>query len=148
MQAKVHDLIKYRVLTYTYLILSDFTFNFWIILPPFFTKIHGDLEKLACSVVWFALLSLLACFLAWFALLAWLAFLYFTFLWLYILGFTCLLACFDCFTLLSLLWLLYAALQVEHQKLNQTTPYGAVWLSLWCSTYLLAWLDLACPWFA
>ena len=70
MQAKVHDLIKYRVLTYTYLILSDFTFNFWIILPPFFTKIHGDLEKLACSVVWFALLSLLACFLAWFALLA------------------------------------------------------------------------------
>ena len=24
--------------------------------------------------------------------------------------------------------------RVEHQKLNQTTPYGAVWLSFWCST--------------
>ena len=24
--------------------------------------------------------------------------------------------------------------RVEHQKLNQTTPYGAVWLNFWCST--------------
>ena len=24
--------------------------------------------------------------------------------------------------------------RVEHQKLNQTTPYGTVWLSFWCST--------------
>ena len=24
--------------------------------------------------------------------------------------------------------------RVEHQKLNQTEPYGAVWLSFWCST--------------
>ena len=24
--------------------------------------------------------------------------------------------------------------RVEHQKLNQTTPFGAVWLSFWCST--------------
>ena len=24
--------------------------------------------------------------------------------------------------------------RVEHQKLNQTTPYGAVWLTFWCST--------------
>ena len=24
--------------------------------------------------------------------------------------------------------------RVEHQKLNQTTPYGAVWLSFWCPT--------------
>ena len=24
--------------------------------------------------------------------------------------------------------------RVEHQKLNQTTPYGAVWLSFWCLT--------------
>ena len=27
---------------------------------------------------------------------------------------------------------------VEHQKLNQTTPYGAVWLSFWCSTFCFA----------
>ena len=25
--------------------------------------------------------------------------------------------------------------RVEHQKLNQTTPYGVVWLSFMCSTY-------------
>ena len=28
----------------------------------------------------------------------------------------------------------FQANRVEHQKLNQTTPYGAVWLSFWCST--------------
>ena len=28
----------------------------------------------------------------------------------------------------------FPANRVEHQKLNQTTPYGAVWLSFWCST--------------
>ena len=27
---------------------------------------------------------------------------------------------------------------VEHQKLNQTTPYCPVWLSFWCSTRPLA----------
>ena len=28
----------------------------------------------------------------------------------------------------------YQSKQVEHQKLNQTTPLGVVWLSFWCST--------------
>ena len=28
----------------------------------------------------------------------------------------------------------YLVYPVEQQKLNQTTPYGAVWLSFWCST--------------
>ena len=28
--------------------------------------------------------------------------------------------------------------RVEHQKLNQTTPHSAVWLSFWCSTRPLA----------
>ena len=28
----------------------------------------------------------------------------------------------------------FQANRVEHQKLNQTTPYCAVWLSFWCST--------------
>ena len=32
-------------------------------------------------------------------------------------------------------WLAYL---VEHQKLNQTMPYGAVWLSFWCSTFCFA----------
>ena len=38
-----------------------------------------------------------------------------------------------------LAWLTYEARAVDHQKLNQTTPYGVVSLSFWCSTYL--------PWF-
>ena len=24
--------------------------------------------------------------------------------------------------------------RVEHRKINQTTPYGAVWLRFWCTT--------------
>ena len=46
----------------------------------------------------------------------------------------CLLVFLVCFA-----WLNCEARAVEHQKLNQTTPYGVVWLSFWCSTYLL-WL--------
>ena len=42
--------------------------------------------------------------------------------------------------LICFAWLTCEARAVEHQKLNQTTPYGVVWLSFWCSTYL--------PWFA
>ena len=63
-------------------------------------------------------------------------------------SFACFLACF--FGLLCLLilicfaWLTCEARAVEHQKLNQTKPYGVVWLSFWCSTYLplfaLSWL--------
>ena len=47
--------------------------------------------------------------------------------------------------LICLAWLTCEARAVEHQKLNQTTPYGVVWLSFWCSTYL-PWLDfcMAC----
>ena len=33
-------------------------------------------------------------------------------------------------------WLTCEARAVEHQKPNQTTPYGVVWLSFWCSTSL------------
>ena len=45
---------------------------------------------------------------------------------------------FACFlTLTALLYVLCFALRVEHQKLNQKTPYGAVWLSL----LALVWLD-------
>ena len=34
---------------------------------------------------------------------------------------------------------------VEHQKLNQTTPYGVVWLSFWYSTHSgLAWASWPC----
>ena len=44
-----------------------------------------------------------------------------------------------CFT-----WLTCEAFAVEHQKLNQKTPYGVIWLNFWCSTYLslfaLSWL--------
>ena len=46
-----------------------------------------------------------------------------------------------------LAWLTYEARAVEHQKLNQTTSYGVVWLSFWYSTYSgLAWASWACAW--
>ena len=39
------------------------------------------------------------------------------------------------YTVYSVRWATYFPVnRVEHQKLNQTTPYGAVWLSFWCST--------------
>ena len=54
--------------------------------------------------------------------------------------------------LLWFVWLSCAARAVEHQKLNQATPYGVVWLSFGCSTYLLwfglnwlgLWFSLVC----
>ena len=39
-----------------------------------------------------------------------------------------------CFALLCWLARLNRS-RVEYQKLNQTAPYGAVWLSFWCSTH-------------
>ena len=39
------------------------------------------------------------------------------------------------YTLFRARWVTFFLVnRVEHQKLNQTTPYGAVWLSFWCST--------------
>ena len=39
------------------------------------------------------------------------------------------------YTVYSVRWATFFPVnRVEHQKLNQTTPYGAVWLSFWCST--------------
>ena len=39
------------------------------------------------------------------------------------------------YTVYSVRWGTYFQVnRVEHQKLNQTTPYGAVWLSFLCST--------------
>ena len=66
--------------------------------------------------------------------------------------FVCLLDCSLAFfgllcllVLICFVLLICEARVVEHQKLNQTTPYGVVWLSFWCSTYL-PWhsLSLAC----
>ena len=55
------------------------------------------------------------------------------------------LVCFACLPILiCFAWLTCEACAVEHQKLNQTTPYGVVWLNFWGSTYLplfaLSWL--------
>ena len=39
------------------------------------------------------------------------------------------------YTVYSVRWDTYFLVnRVEHQKLNQTTPFDAVWLSFWCST--------------
>ena len=39
------------------------------------------------------------------------------------------------YTVYSVSWgTFFPVNRVEHQKLNQTTPDGAVWLSFWCST--------------
>ena len=52
-------------------------------------------------------------------------------------GLLALLALLDLLGLLASLCLLaLLSRAVERQKLNQTTPYGVVWLSFWCSTYL------------
>ena len=58
MQAKVHDLIKYRVLTYTYSILSRFKETFWI---PSFLHDQYAREVVVCCI---GAVSYLACLLA------------------------------------------------------------------------------------
>ena len=112
---------------------------------------------LACSLV-YLLACLLVCFLVLGCLLRWLVDRFVS--WLVGFLLTHLLACslaglfacllgwlFDWLLACVLAWLTCEARAVEHQKLNQTTPYGVVWLSFWCSTYSdLAWASCACAW--
>ena len=95
-------------------------------------------ELLTCLVGWLVG-WLVACLLAW--LIGWLV------VWLLDWLVVCLLTCSLAHSLARLLayllfmvcsacvaWLTCEARAVEQQKLNQTTPYGVVWLSFCCST--------------
>ena len=135
----------------THLILSDFKRHFHALIHPHphphdqyargvVVCCEGAVSYQTCLIC-FAILALLACLLACFALLCFACLVCFaTSVQLATLLACFVLLCFAC--LLACLALLCFALRVKHPKLNQTMPYGVVWLTFWFSTYVL-WIGLS-----